>query len=148
MSTSNLYPFRSRNSIKEQLFTDVEFRKSVMVMLFDKQTQHEQNTASTLNKNKVGFMSSHAAHGTRIAKAIKAGEALTDRDHDLVDAIAPRYSRQVALFLREQAIAADPSLNEVARTFSAAVVLPEAPAAEEMTIEADDVVEADESETV
>ena len=134
MST-NLYPFRSRKSIQAQLSTDADFRKAVMVMLFQKQTEHEQATESTLNKNKVGFMSSHAVHGTKIAKKILASEDLTVEDQDRVDAIAPRYSRQVALFLRTDAIAADPSLNEVARTFSSAVVLPEAPVVSDDEIE-------------
>lgn len=115
---SNLYPFLTKNQIKARL-EDAEYRKAAMVMLFNKQTEHEQATSTTLNKNRVGFMSSHAVHGTRIAKLIIAGEVLSPEDLDRVDSIAPRYTRQLACFVRQDAIKADPALAEIARVFSA-----------------------------
>jgi hypothetical protein len=116
---SNLYPFTTRKQIQAKLASDPEYRKSVIVMLWEKQTEHEQATKTTLNRNKVGFMSSHAVRGTELAQKIKAGEELTEEEVSRVDAIAPRYSRQVACFMRAAAIKDNPALAEVARTFSA-----------------------------
>jgi hypothetical protein len=118
MSNSNLYPFLTRAQVQERL-TDPTFRHTAMVMLFQKQTEHEQATSTTVLKNRVGFMSSHAVHGTRIAKALLAGETLSDEDEGRVCSIAPRYSRQIALFMRQDAIVANPELKAVAGIFSA-----------------------------
>jgi hypothetical protein len=141
MSTSNLYPFTTRKQIIARLADEVSFRREVIVMLFQKQTEHEQATKSTLNKNKVGFMSSHAVHGTTIAKKILAGEKLTADENDRVDAIAPRYSRQVALFMRADAIKANPDLAKVAAIFSADQNLPEAAPVAEPEVVTDEEIE-------
>ncbi len=120
MSTSaNLYPFVTKSTLKARLATEPTFRHQAMVILLALQTQHEQDTSTTLNKNRQGFMSSHAVHGTRIAKAIKAGEPLSVEDEAKVDAIAPRYTRQLAVYFRAKAIAEDPALKAVAALFSA-----------------------------
>ncbi len=118
-TTANLYPFVTKAQIKAQLDGDADYRKQAMVILFTLQTEHEQNTETTLNKNRQGFMSSHAVHGTRVAKKIKAGEELTAEDLGHVDAIAPRYSRQLAVYFRARAIAENPALKAVAALFSA-----------------------------
>jgi len=117
-TTANLYPFLTKAQIKERLTADSEFRKTAMVILFTLQTQYEQETSTTLNKNRQGFMSSHSVWGTKIARAIKAGEELTPEMHDKMDAIAPRYSRQLAVFFRAQAIAEQPALQAAAALFS------------------------------
>jgi len=138
MST-NLYPFVSKSTIKARLAAEPEFRKDAMVMLYDMQTAHEQSTKSTLNKNRVGFMSSHAVKGSTVAVKIKAGEPLSDEDLAVIDTIAPRYSRQIALHFRASAIAADPELAKTAALFSADRNLPavtdEAPEAEVVSCE-------------
>ena len=118
-TTANLYPFVTKAQIKAQLETDAEYRHQAMVILFTLQTEYEQQTSTTLNKNRQGFMSSHAVHGTRIARLIKAGEPLSAEDEARVDAIAPRYSRQLAVFWRAKAIADNPALKAVAALFSA-----------------------------
>ena len=118
-TSANLYPFVTKAALKERLASDPEFRKQAMVLLFELQTAHEQNTSTTLSKNRQGFMSSHAVHGTRIAKLIKAGEEPSSEDWTLIDAIAPRYTRQLACWHRAQAIANNPALKAVAALFSA-----------------------------
>lgn len=118
-SSANLYPFLTKAQIKERLESDPEFRRQAMVILFTLQTQHEQDTSTTLNKNRQGFMSSHAVNGTRVAKKIQAGEELSPEDTAHVEAIAPRYSRQLAVYFRAKAIAEQPALQAVARLFSA-----------------------------
>ena len=118
-NAANLYPFVTKSTLKARLAAEPEFRAQAMVILLALQTQHEQDTSTTLSKNRQGFMSSHAVHGTRIAKAIKAGEILSDEDQGRVDAIAPRYTRQLAVYFRAKAIAEDPALKAVAALFSA-----------------------------
>ena len=118
-NTANLYPFVTKATLKARLAAEPDFRHQAMVILLALQTQYEQDTSTTLNKNRQGFMSSHAVHGTRIAKAIKAGEPLSAEDEDRVNAIAPRYTRQLAVYFRAKAIAEDPALKAVAALFSA-----------------------------
>jgi len=118
-TSANLYPFVTKAQIKAQLENDPEYRKQAMCILLALQTEHEQATESTLNKNRQGFMSSHAVHGTRIAKKIMAGEELSVEDWGKVDSIAPRYTRQLACYFRAKAIAENPALKTVASLFSA-----------------------------
>ena len=119
-TTANLYPFLTKNQIKERL-NDRAFQMEAMVILLALQTQYEQDTSTTLNKNRQGFMSSHAVNGTRVAKKILAGEALDAKDEGHLASIAPRYSRQLAVYFRAKAIAEQPALKAlVALFFSAA----------------------------
>jgi hypothetical protein len=62
-------------------------------------------------------MSSHAVHGTRIAKALIAGEDLTEEDVARVTTIAGRYTKQLAAQARQDAIEADPELAVKAAAF-------------------------------
>ena len=135
-TTGNLYPFVTKATIKNRLDTDQAFRIQAMAIIHTLQTQHEQDTKSTLNKNKQGFMSSHAVRGSEVAMKIKAGEPLSEKDLVVVDTIAPRYSRQLATYTRAQAIANDPALAKVAAMFSADANLP---AVAEETVSEDDV---------
>lgn len=129
-NTGNLYPFVTKAQIKAKLESDPQYRCEAMAILHTLQTEHEQATKTTLNKNRQGFMSSHAVRGSEVAVKIKAGEKLTEEDWAIVDKIAPRYSRQLATFARAQAIANDPALAKTAALFSADKNLPEAPEAE------------------
>jgi hypothetical protein len=131
-NSGNLYPFVTKKTIKAKLDTDQAYRIQAMAILHTLQTEHEQATNSTVVKNRQGFMSSHAVKGSKVALKIKAGEPLSPEDLDVVDTIAPRYSRQLATFARAQAIAADPALAATAEMFSANKNLPavEAPEAD------------------
>ena len=115
--TSNNYPFASKKDIKARIVTDYSYACACIVTLFNLQTAHEQDTSSTLSRNHAGFMSSHAVHGTRIAKALIAGEALTDEDAARVTTIAGRYTKQLAAQARQDAIEADPELAVKAAAF-------------------------------
>lgn len=110
------YPFVTKAQLAAQL-QSYPFACAAMLVLFDRQTAFEQDTSSTLSKNRRGFMSSHAVHGTRIAKAIRAGEALSEEDVARVMAIAPRYTKQLAEHFRQGAIEADPALAAKAACF-------------------------------
>lgn len=114
--TKKSYPFVTKAQLKARL-QDFTFCCEAMVILFDRQTAFEQETSSTLNKNRRGFMSSHAVHGTRIAKALRAGEAVAEEDVARVMAIAPRYTKQLADHFRALALEADPGLADKAACF-------------------------------
>lgn len=111
------YPFLTKAQISASIEQDFGFACQVMVILYDRQTQHEQETKSTLNKNRRGFMSSHAVNGSKVAEKIKTGAILTDEDKVRVAEIAPRYTKQLAQHFRDAAIAADPTLAEKAACF-------------------------------
>ena len=115
--SANLYPFITKAQLKERLSSDHDFACKAMVILFALQTEYEQAKDTTLDRNRQGFMSSHAVHGSRIARAISAGEVLSEEDHARVDVIAPRYSRQLAVYFRAQAIASQPALAAAGAVF-------------------------------
>jgi len=111
------YPFRSKAQILAQLASDPAFQLSCLVILFNRQTAYEQTSETTLNRNRAGFMSSHAVHGSRIAKKHLAGEELTAEDLGRVEAIVSRYSTQLAKHFRNEAVAANPELAKVGAVF-------------------------------
>lgn len=111
------YPFLTKAQIGARIESDFGFACEVIGILYDRQTQHEQETKSTYTKNRRGFMSSHAVHGSRIAQALKAGTPLSDEDKARVEAIAPSYTKQMADHFRAEAIEANPALKEQAACF-------------------------------
>ena len=128
-SISVQYPFVTKATIKARLAAEPEYRLAAMVVLLGLQTEHEVSTKSTLSRNHAGFMSSHAVKGTRVAQKIVAGEVLTAEDLDVVNKIAPCYSKQLATYARAEAVRANPALRAVAKIFSADN-LPELPLVE------------------
>jgi hypothetical protein len=117
--SANLYPFLTKAQIRERLEASPEFRCEAMAILHTLQTSWEQNAKATKDKNRQGFMSSHAVNGSKVAEKIKAGAELSAEDWDHVNRIAPRYTRQLAVFFRAKAIAEQPALQAVAKLFSA-----------------------------
>ncbi len=111
------YPFMTKAQISAKIEADFGFACQAIEILYDRQTKHEQDTKSTLNKNRRGFMSSHAVHGSRIAQLIRSGAVLEDADKDRVMEIAPRYTKQLAEHFRSAAIEANPALAEQAACF-------------------------------
>jgi hypothetical protein len=111
------YPFLTKAQIAANIENDFSFACQAMVILYDRQTEFEQETKSTLNKNRRGFMSSHAVNGSKVAVKLKAGEALTPEEQVIVETIAPRYTKQLADHFRAAAIEADPSLADKAACF-------------------------------
>jgi hypothetical protein len=114
---NNNYPFITKNELKARLADDAAFRLECLVVLYNRQTEDEQDTKETKWRNKMGFMSSHAVHGTRIAQLVVAGETLSEEDEGRVEAIVPRYTKQLAAHFRDAAKAADPELAEAGSTF-------------------------------
>lgn len=112
-----LYPFKTKAQIAGELAGSFEARCQAIVTIWRCQTQHEQERKVTEVKNRVGFMSSHAVNGSRVAEKLVSGAALDEKDAALVDAIAPRYCRQLAVLAREEAIAANPELAATTACF-------------------------------
>ena len=116
-TTQNRYPFQTKATIAARIADDFDYACAAIVKLFEKQTEYEQETSTTLVRNKAGFMSSHAVHGSRIARVLKLGETLSDEDRARVENIAPRYTKQLARFAREDALAENPALAAEAAIF-------------------------------
>lgn len=127
----NLYPFVTKGQLKERLENDPAFRVEAMCIIHTLQTDWEQATKATKDQNRQGFMSSHAVNGSKVAEKAKAAlrapggtmamamAALTPEDWKHVDAMAPRYTRQLAVYFRAKQIAENPALAETAKLFSA-----------------------------
>ncbi len=112
------YPFVTKSIIAARIEQDDAFMVECLGVLYARQTAFEQDTKSTLNKNRQGFMSSHAVRGSTLAVKA-AGEGLTEEETDKARGIVCRYTKQLASHFRQVAIEADPSLAEAARVFSA-----------------------------
>jgi hypothetical protein len=114
---NNGYPFLTKSQISARLDADEDFRNECLVILYNRQTSDEQDTKDTKYKNRRGFMSSHAVHGSRIAQAIMAGEALSDEDRGRVESIVCRYTKQLAAHFRAVSKAENPELADAASIF-------------------------------
>lgn len=112
-----VYPFLTKAQIGARIESDFGFACEVIGILYQRQTQHEQDTKSTLSKNRRGFMSSHAVHGSRIAQLLASGSPLNDEDKARVAEIAPRYTKQMADHFRAEAIRENPELEAQAACF-------------------------------
>lgn len=114
---NNKYPFVTKREILASLDASPAFRQQCLLILHARQTADEQDTSTTKYKNARGFMSSHAVNGTRIAKLLLAGEALTEEDTVLMDSIVFRYTKQLAAHFRAAQVAKNPELEQEAAAF-------------------------------
>lgn len=113
------YPFRSKRSILEQVATDDAFALHCLLVIHERQTEHEQATKTTKSKNRRGFMSSHAVRGCELAEKVKSNEPLSGEEMGLARTITGRYGKQLAAHFRAEVIAGNPELAKVAEVFSA-----------------------------
>lgn len=110
--TTNSYPFETKKSIKARLDSDPTYRCEAMVIVHNAKSNRAEGTVG-------GFMSSHMAKGTKVAQKIISGDNLTTEDWEVINRVAPMYSKQLATFSRAQAIANNPALLATAKLFSA-----------------------------
>ena len=113
------YPFRTKAQIRQQIQQDEAFALHCLGVIYDRQTEHEQENKTTKSRNARGFMSSHAKAGSELGALIKAGEVLTEEQVAKATALAGRYVKQLAQHFRQVDIAANPSLGKVAEVYSA-----------------------------
>jgi len=116
-TNTNLYPFLTKNQIKERIASDPEFARECLLVIFRRQTEPEQNAKETILRNKRGFMSSHAVRGTTLAMKILGGEWLNPDEEGLVTAIAGSYTKQLASHFRQAALEERPELAAAAKVF-------------------------------
>jgi hypothetical protein len=115
--TSNGYPFWTKREIVARIEADFDFATECLLVVYQRQTDDEVAEKDTKYKNKRGFMSSHAVHGTRIAELILAGEVLSDEDRGRVAAMAVRYGKQLASHFRQMRLRENPELAAQAAKF-------------------------------
>jgi hypothetical protein len=107
----------TKAQIKARIEGDRSFMLQCLAVLYSRQTSHEQDTKTTRDRNRKGFMSSHAVNASTLAVKA-AGEGLTEEETADARALVGHYSKQLASHFRQAAIEADPSLAEAARVFA------------------------------
>lgn len=118
MSNIKSYPFITKSQIKARLASEPAFVLTCLAIMHGRQTEYEQESKTTRDRNRRGFMSSHAVRGTTLA--VKAqGEGLTEQEMEAAQDLVSHYTKQLAAHFRQEAIVADPALAEAARVFSA-----------------------------
>jgi hypothetical protein len=117
---SGEFPFPGVKAIKAALEQNDSLAIMTVVLMNHLQTEFEQQVRDTKDKNRVGFMSSQAKNGTRLAEMIDAGIDLEGKDLELALKIGRTYSKQVSVQLRRYAIVLNPLLSGLAAVFSAA----------------------------
>lgn len=115
--SSNNYPFRTKNDIKSQISTDDAFVVQCLVIMDDRQTEDEQASHETKWRNKMGWMSSHAVNGGKLADLARNGDELDEEQLDKARGMVAKYSKQLASHFRTAAKDADPELAEAGTTF-------------------------------
>jgi len=120
MSTNvKQYPFPSKKQIAARIATEADYACTCLLVLYARQTEHEREVKGTINKNRRGFMSSHAVNGSKLSEKVLAGEALEPEELSFVQELVSHYGKQLAAHFRQEMIEKDPSLAEAARVFSA-----------------------------
>lgn len=112
------YPFIGEKSVRVALQADYDLQELVVQMLWHLQTAAEQASRDTESKNRAGFMSSDAWHGSRIAEILSQGGCLEHEDIERVGRIASKYAKQTTVQLRRVAMQQDPRLASYAAIFS------------------------------
>lgn len=113
------YPFVGQKAVKAALEASDELQGLTVQLMFALQTESEQLARDTEVKNRAGFMSSDAWHGSRLAVSLKVGSELPPEDVERVTRIACKYSKQVTVQLRRFAMMQDAKLAAYAAVFSA-----------------------------
>jgi len=118
MNTTTTYPFLSKAQIKARILADDTFMLTCLQVMYSRQTEYEQERKEMRDRNRRGFMSSHAVNGSILA--VKArNESLTEEETAKAREMVSRYTKQLAAHFRQEAIEAQPELRQVAALFSA-----------------------------
>jgi hypothetical protein len=124
------YPFVGEKTVRARLEADEDLRIANAVLMYHLQTEFEQASKETKDKNRRGLMSSHAATGTKIVEALIAGASLDEAAEYKADGIrfvghwaflshiGGRYAKQLSVALRVFAIGQEPELGVTAQMFS------------------------------
>jgi hypothetical protein len=118
--SSNNYPFLTKAQIKQQIAEDDSFVVECLVVMHNRQTQHEQDAKTTQDRNKRGWMSSHAVRGTELALKVLGGEDLSEEELGKARVMVGSYSKQLASHFRQARLAEEPALAATAAVFGVA----------------------------
>lgn len=113
----NLYPFVTKAQLKSRIEADLDFAKECLVVMYNRQTEYEQEAKTTVVRNRRGFMSSHAVRGANLALKVLSGEYLNPDEESLLQSIVSSYTKQLASHFRSQTLAEKPELAEQAKVF-------------------------------
>lgn len=111
------YPFTSKRQIVARLATDDEFVVECLGILQARQTAYEQETLTTVVRNRAGWMSSHAVNMGKLVAKIASGETPDVEDFEKGREACSHYGRQLAAHFRQEALQKDPGLADAARVF-------------------------------
>jgi hypothetical protein len=113
----NLYPFTTKAQLKARIEADLDFAKECLVVMYNRQTEYEQEAKTTVVRNRRGFMSSHAVREANLALKVLSGEYLNPDEESLLQSIVSSYTKQLASHFRSQCLAEKPELAEQAKVF-------------------------------
>lgn len=110
------YPFLSKKQISLRIDADPVFALDCLQIMYSRQTSYEQESKTTLNKNRRGFMSSHAVNGTTLAVKARS-EGLDEVETAKAQEMVSHYTKQLASHFRQEALEQDPTLAATAAIF-------------------------------
>lgn len=116
-STHNKYPFPTKAEIASQIAASFPYALTCLGIMHRRQTEHEQATKTTKDRNKRGWMSSHAVVMGRVVDKLAAGEALTAEETASVTKTLGSYTKQLAGHFRAEMVERDPELRVKAAAF-------------------------------
>lgn len=126
---ARMYPFVGEKAVRARLEADPTLRVTNAILMYHLQEAYEQSSKETKDKNRRGFMSSHARTATTIIQSLLLGvepaEGTFSADGSKFEGwetylshIGGRYAKQLAVSLRTHAIVQDPALGITAAMFS------------------------------
>jgi len=118
--SENLYPFLTKKQIKSRIEEDDAFVVTCLGVMHSRQTEHEVDSKTTQDRNKRGWMSSHAVRGTELALKVAGGEDLDEEELALARKMVGSYSKQLASHFRQAQLAEEPELAATAAVFGVA----------------------------
>ena len=116
-TNTNNYPFLTKAQIKARIAEDDAFVVVCLQVMHSRQTEHEVNSKTAKDRNKRGWMSSHAIRGTEYALKVANGESLSEDELASVRKMVGSYSKQLASHFRQTKLTENPSLAEAAAVF-------------------------------
>jgi hypothetical protein len=85
----------TKEVIKEKLSTDVRWMERGLVVLFNRQTEDEQDSSQTSHLNGMGFNGRDSQYLTYVSKYIISGGNLSGKHIEWVGKKLPKYWRQI-----------------------------------------------------
>ena len=85
----------TKEFIKEKLSTDIRWIERGVVVLFNRQTEDEKRSSSTISQNGMGFTGSDSHYLTYVSNYLLSGRHLSGKHLEKVKRVLPKYWRQI-----------------------------------------------------